>query len=110
LSDKLSRRGFLAGGAAAMSSMAAGINSASAETDPIANFLKSENLAEWSDGFDALSPAKKVRNFQPTLSPTSVQDIENSLREYSALVNNGGWNTVPASKKLRLGARDESRS
>ena len=87
MSDKLSRRSFLAGGAAGMSSMAAGLNGAAAETDQISNFLQSENLAEWSDGFDALSSAKKVRNFQPTLSPTSVRDIENSLREYSALVN-----------------------
>ena len=108
MSDKLSRRGFLAGSAAAMSSMAAGLNGAAAETDQISNFLQSENLAEWNDGFDALSSAKKVRNFQPTLSPTSVRDIENSLREYSQLVNNGGWNTVPVAKKLRLGARDES--
>ena len=108
MSDKLSRRSFLAGGAATMSSMAAGLNGAAAETDQISSFLQSENLAEWNDGFDSLSPAKKVRNFQPTLSPTSVRDIEISLREYSALVNAGGWNTVPASKKLRLGARDES--
>ncbi|MEP1443777.1 MAG: L,D-transpeptidase family protein [Hyphomicrobiales bacterium] len=108
MSDKLSRRGFLAGSAAAVSSMAGGINSANAETDPISNFLKGENLAEWNDGFDALSPAKKVRNFQPTLSPTSVVDIETSLRDYSGIVNNGGWNKVPTSTKLRLGARDES--
>ena len=108
MSDKLSRRSFLAGSAAAMSSMAAGLNGAAAETDQISSFLQSENLAEWNDGFDALSSAKKVRNFQPTLSPTSVRDIENSLREYSALVNNGGWNSVPASKKLRLGASDSS--
>ena len=107
MSDKLSRRGFLAGSAAAVSSIA-GLNSASAETDPISNFLQGENLAEWNDGFDALSPAKKIRNFQPTLSPTSVVDIETALREYSGIVNNGGWNKVPTSKKLRLGARDES--
>ena len=108
MSDKLSRRSFLAGGAAAMSSMATGLNGAAAETDQISKLLQGDNLAEWSDGFDALSPAKKVRNFQPTLSPTSVRDVENSLREYSALVNEGGWNAVPGSKKLRLGARDES--
>ena len=67
MSDKLSRRSFLAGGAAAMSSMAAGLNGAAAETDQISNFLQGDNLAEWSDGFDSLSPAKKIRNFQPTL-------------------------------------------
>lgn len=101
MSHKFSRRAFLTGTAALAGTVAARAESA----DPILEAFQAQNRAEWSDGFDALSPAKHVRNFWPTLSPTAVQDIENSLREYSGIVNRGGWKPVPATKRLRVGAR-----
>lgn len=106
MNGNLSRRAFLTSAAAGL----AGVGAVRAETvnDPIFNLLQSENRAEWSDGFDALSPAKQVRNFQPTLSPTGVTDVENALREYRSIVNAGGWPKVLLTKRVRLGARDSN--
>lgn len=106
MNGKFSRRSFLAGtGAAAL----AGAGGARAQTvNPLFNLLQRENRAEWSDGFDSLSAAKQVRNFQPTLSQTAVGDIENALRQYGDILNGGGWNTVPTTQRLRLGARDSN--
>lgn len=105
MKNKLSRRTFLAGASATLASASA----AYAETsDPIFNLLQSENRAEWSDGFDSLSQSKQGRDFQPTLSPTAVRDVEVALSKYSQIVNNGGWNSVPSTKRLSLGARDSN--
>lgn len=105
MNGKLSRRAFLAGTAATVS----GLGSAHSETsDQILDFLQRENRAEWSDNFDALSRGKKARNFEPTLSLTAVLDIERALGQYAAIVDNGGWNKVPVTKRLRLGARDSN--
>ena len=49
-----------------------------------------------------------MRDFQPTLSPTAVRDVETALSQYSKIVNEGGWNQVPATKRLSLGARDSN--
>ena len=105
MSSKFSRRTFLAG----VSATFAGAGTALAEiNDPIFNLLQSENRAEWADNFDSLSPSKQVRDFQPTLSPTAVRDVETALSQYSKIVNEGGWNQVPATKRLSLGARDSN--
>ncbi|MEP2944243.1 MAG: L,D-transpeptidase family protein [Hyphomicrobiales bacterium] len=105
MTSKFSRRAFLAGASATF----AGAGTAFAETnDPILSLLQDGNLAEWSDGFDSLSPSKQVRDFQPTLSATAVRDVEAALNHYSQIVNNGGWNQVPATKRLSLGARDSN--
>ena len=57
--SKFSRRTFLAGAGATFA------GTAFAETsDPIFSLLQDENRAEWSDGFDSLSPAKQVRDVE----------------------------------------------
>jgi len=107
VNGKLSRLTFLVGASASAALASAGTAYAGTD-DPLFNSLQSQNRAEWSDGFDALSPAKQVRDFQPTLSQTAVGDIEYALSRYSAIVENGGWNQVPATKRLTLGARDSN--
>lgn len=105
MNGKYSRRRFLAGVGATF----AGAGTAFAQSnDPILNLLQNDNRAEWSDSFDALSPTKVVRDFQPTLSSTAVRDIEAALREYQGIVNKGGWKKVPATKRLSLGVSDRN--
>ncbi len=103
MNGKFSRRSFLAAAGTALVAP-----SLARAEDPILQLLQRENSAEWSDGFDSVSSSIKVRDFQPTLSANSVIDVEKALGLYSKIVNEGGWNKVPATKRLRLGARDNN--
>ncbi|MEM8797631.1 MAG: L,D-transpeptidase family protein [Pseudomonadota bacterium] len=101
MDTRFSRRTLLAGAAA----LAAGSAARAESFDPLLEILQNENQAEWSDGFDSLSRKKQVSDFYPTLSDNSVANIENSLREYAGIVERGGWQVVPETRRLRLGAR-----
>jgi murein L,D-transpeptidase YcbB/YkuD len=78
--------------------------SAKAE-DPISQVIEGGG-AEWSDGFDAASSAADVRTSIPILSPQIVDSVQQAIVRYSDIVSRGGWPTVPATKKLKLGVRD----
>ncbi|PZO81464.1 MAG: murein L,D-transpeptidase [Mesorhizobium amorphae] len=99
-----SRRSFLTGASAIAASVVAG--SANAQ-DVISDILSSSRRGNWEDEFDArASSGGKVASTQPIVSPATVNYVQQAVSDYSQIVANGGWNTVPASKKLQLGVVD----
>ncbi len=98
------RRFFLSGVAAAAATAASGAASAQ---DVIGEILKSSRRGNWDDEFDAqASQADKVASNLPIFSPQTVSYIERALAQYSGIVAQGGWPTVPDTKKLKLGVID----
>ena len=101
---KTSRRFFLAGaGAVAASGLA---NSALAQ-DVITDILNSDRRGNWDDQFDArASEGGEVATNLPVFSQQTVMNVDQAIAQYSGIVAQGGWPTVPASKKLELGVVD----
>ncbi|MCX7305269.1 MAG: L,D-transpeptidase family protein [Hyphomicrobiales bacterium] len=101
---KASRRFFLSG--AAMLAAAALSSRASAQ-DVIGEILKSDKRGNWDDEFDARAgQGDKVASNLPIFSPQTVTYVEQAINQYSAIVAQGGWPVVPATKKLQLGVSD----
>ena len=99
---RTSRRFFLSGASALAAAMVA--NSASAQ-DVIGDILKSSARGNWDDQFDARASAK-IKSHLPIFSPETVSYVEQAIGQYSNIVAQGGWQTVPATKKLKLGVID----
>ncbi len=98
-----SRRFFLAG-AAALGALS--VTGARAQ-DVIRDIINSPRRGNWNDQFDASSShGAKVASTLPIFSPETVSFVERAIGEYSAIVAQGGWPVVPATKKLRLGVVD----
>ena len=93
----LSRRSFALGLAATPVAVA------SAKAQGRANPFRSQ--AEWSPGFDADSKLSVPRATTPLLSPQTVSSTEQAILQYRQIAASGGWNTVPASRTLKVGAR-----
>ena len=100
---KTSRRTFLMS-AAALAATTAG---ASAQ-DVIQDILNANRRGSWDDQFDAKASASgaKVKSHLPIFSPETVSYIEQAIGQYSNIVAQGGWQPVPATKKLTLGVTD----
>ena len=98
-----SRRTFLMS-AAALAATTAG---ASAQ-DVIQDILNANRRGSWDDQFDAKASASgaKVKSHLPIFSPETVSYIEQAIGQYSNIVAQGGWQPVPATKKLTLGVTD----
>ena len=106
-SSAIDRRAFLRGVATA--GFAAATSTAFAQQSDIGDILAAPRRGNWDDQFDARSTSKgKVASFQPIASPETVSFIESAINTYSQIVANGGWPTVPATVKLKLGIVDPS--
>lgn len=100
----MSRRLFLSGVAALAAVAVPGIASAQ---DVIGDLLNSNARGNWDDEFDArATDGDKVQSTLPIFSPQTVTYIEQAIAQYSNIVAQGGWPTVPADKKLKLGVVD----
>jgi murein L,D-transpeptidase YcbB/YkuD len=85
--------------AAGAASLVPAISSAQ---DSTASMLGS--AAEWSEGFDSASRTIAMPSARfATLTPSTVQSLEKSIREYSQIVKRGGWREVSAGERLRVG-------
>jgi murein L,D-transpeptidase YcbB/YkuD len=100
---KTSRRTFLMSAAA----LAASASGAGAQ-DVIQDILNANRRGSWDDQFDAKASASgaKVKSHLPIFSPETVSYIEQAIGQYSNIVAQGGWQQVPATKKLTLGVTD----
>lgn len=65
--------------------------------------------AEWADKYDtAIAELNQVKGTQPTLSPMTAVQIEQSIPVYQQIVARGGWPTLPEKTRLKLGSRDRA--
>ena len=98
-----SRRVFLSGASALAATMVAGSASAQNVIDDI---LKSSSRG-WDDTFDArVSNGGKVASTLPIFSPQTISFTEQAIAQYQGIVDQGGWQHVPDTKKLQLGVID----
>ncbi len=100
------RRAFLSGMGALAASLAAG--GARAE-DIIQSIINAPRRGNWSDDFDAQASqwGGKVQSTLPIFSPETAMYIEQAIARYQGIVAAGGWNQVPATKKLKIGVVDD---
>ncbi|WP_099866262.1 L,D-transpeptidase family protein [Pararhizobium haloflavum] len=100
--ERLSRRAFLSSAAAVGATAIAGAAHGQTVLDTI---LSSPRRGHWDDQFDARGTraVEQVSTRVPTLSAQTLQYAQGALVDYQQIVQNGGWNTVPAVNKLQLG-------
>lgn len=98
-----SRRLFLSGASALAATLVAGGARAQNVIDDI---LQSSGRG-WDDTFDArVSEGGKVASTLPIFSPQTISFTEQAITQYQGLASQGGWEQVPATKKLQLGVID----
>lgn len=98
-----SRRLFLSGASALAATLVAGGAKAQNVIDDI---LQSSGRG-WDDTFDArASEAGKVASNLPIFSPQTISFTEQAITQYQGIASQGGWEQVPATKKLQLGVID----
>ncbi|MET3592950.1 murein L,D-transpeptidase YcbB/YkuD [Mesorhizobium shonense] len=101
---RTSRRFFLTGASALAAALVAGHASAQ---DVIGDILKSSGRGNWDDQFDArASQTGKVASTLPIFSLQTVAFTEQAVAQYQNIAGQGGWEQVPATKKLQLGVDD----
>ncbi len=97
-----SRRFFLSGATALA---AAAFSGGARAQDVISDILKS--TGNWDDTFDArVSENGKVASTLPIFSPQTISYTEQAIELYRGIVSQGGWQPVPATKKLQIGVSD----
>lgn len=101
---KASRRFFLSSvGAFAAATVASGAKA----QDVISEVLQFNSRGNWDDTFDArASEGGQVATNLPIFAPQTIGYVEQAIVQYSAIVGQGGWPTVPSAKKLQLGVVD----
>lgn len=101
---KTSRRLFLSGASALAASIVAG--GASAQ-NAVEDILKAAGRGNWDDTFDARPSARgKVASTLPIFSQQTIAYTEQAIAQYQGIAGRGGWEQVPATKKLKLGVID----
>jgi L,D-transpeptidase YcbB len=72
--------------------------------------LQEPKRGDWNDSFDAKASTSptKVASTLPIFSFETVVHVEQAIKDYEAIVAQGGWNTVPALEKLNIGVRSQS--
>jgi murein L,D-transpeptidase YcbB/YkuD len=104
MSMKANRRLFLTGAGALAATALTGTARAQ---DAIAEILSSPRRGNWNEQFDAsVSRGGKVASNLPIFSPETVGYVEQAINQYRGIAGQGGWPTVPATKKLKLGVMD----
>src|SRR3954469_12912839 len=102
----LSRRTFLAMGAAAAFAHAA--SGAEPQTpDQMLDDLINQNQDNGlGSGFDSASRNVRLpKSSLPTLSPSTAEATQAAIAQYEAIVAKGGWPELPAVAKMRVGGR-----
>ena len=99
------RRAFLSG----LGALAASVATGARAEDFIQDIINAPRRGNWNDEFDAKASQSsgKVKSTLPIFSPETAMHIERAIGQYQGLVAAGGWNTVPATKKLKLGVIDQ---
>ncbi|MEA2939109.1 MAG: L,D-transpeptidase YcbB [Alphaproteobacteria bacterium] len=101
---RLTRRGFLAGGA----SLAAGAAGA-AEDAILQGLIRQNQQSEFGQGYDsALRTIQMPKSSLPTLSAATAQTTEQVIGQYETIAARGGWPLVPPADRLRVGIRHAS--
>jgi murein L,D-transpeptidase YcbB/YkuD len=104
MSMKTNRRLFITGAGAVA---AAALTGAASAQDVIGDILNSPSRGNWDDQFDArASQGGKVASNLPIFSQQTVGYVEQAIGQYSNIAAQGGWEQVPATKKLKLGVVD----
>jgi L,D-transpeptidase YcbB len=99
-----SRRQFLAGIAGLATAAVPGTSFAQ---DVLSDIFQASGRGDWDMQFDArASQGGKVASTLPIFSQQTLGYIEQAIGEYSNIAAQGGWNTVPDTKKLQLGVSD----
>jgi L,D-transpeptidase YcbB len=94
-----SRRAFLAGAA----TLAAAFVTKGAAAQDVTSGIFGAN-GDWDDQFDAqVSQGAKVSSTLPLISQQTVAYTERAIMAYNDIVARGGWPTVNAGGKLKLG-------
>ena len=105
----LNRRRFLTRAAATTlgaASIASALRSAAAQ-DSLLEALMEHQTGDGGEGFDSASRTLAMpKSSLPTLSPGTVQTTEQAIGRYEAIAASGGWQPVPTTDKLRVGARN----
>ncbi|MBO6539226.1 MAG: L,D-transpeptidase family protein [Rhizobiaceae bacterium] len=97
----LKRRTFL-GGVGALTATA--LSSGALAQSVVDEILNTPRRGAWGDRYDTgASGGEKVASNLPIFSQETVFYVEQAISQYEMLVQNGGWNTVPATKRLKLG-------
>ena len=60
--------------------------------------------AEWAQGYDADARLSVQRSTTPVLSQATFDATERAIEQYRQLVQAGGWQKVPSTRTLKLGA------
>jgi murein L,D-transpeptidase YcbB/YkuD len=110
---EISRRRFLrrlAGTAAGLGGSALSVRLAGAQDVQLQSLIEqNQRKGEFGQSFDSASRTITMpKAGLPTLSPLSVMTTEQAIRRYEAIVAGGGWPTVPAGERLRLGNRSKA--
>jgi murein L,D-transpeptidase YcbB/YkuD len=93
----------LAGGVAGLAALAGRAHAQDAVLDQLIQQSQGRNFGQ---GFDSASRTILMpRASLPTLDPSTAQTTEQVIPRYEEIVGRGGWPTVPAVERLRLGNR-----
>jgi L,D-transpeptidase YcbB len=99
----LKRRSFLTGAG----TLAASTFASSALAQTVIDQILNAPRRGWNDQFDAgASAGASVTSTLPIFSPETASFVEQAIAHYQAIVAQGGWPDVPATKKLKLGVID----
>jgi len=75
--------------------------------DPLQQLIQQNQKRDIGEGFDAASRTIRMpKATLPTLSPANIPTTEAAIARYEQLVASGGWPQVPATDRLRTGARN----
>ncbi len=102
-STRTTRRAFMLSAAAALAA------SPAAAQETLLEILQSPRRGNWDDQFDSAGSRTAVREVAsnlPIFSPQTVSYVERAIDTYRGIVSSGGWPTVPAGNKLKLGVKD----
>src|SRR5262245_44272998 len=106
----LSRRSFLRRASRAAALVGGGVIAARiarAQDAALQSLMEQNQRGEFGLGFDSASRTIPMpKTALPTLSPLTAQTTDQAIRTYAAIVSSGGWPTVPAGERLRLGNRN----
>ena len=99
-----SRRAFLRTAAAVGGTALAG--RALAQDAALQALIDQNQSSDFGQGFDSGSRTIQMPNASlPTLSPATVQHIEQAIVQFEGIVAKGGWPEIAQAERLRLGSR-----
>jgi murein L,D-transpeptidase YcbB/YkuD len=96
-------RGALGAGAALAASRA------QAQDQMLQLLMEQTRRSDFGQTYDSgIRSVKMPKSSLPTLSPQTAQTTESAIPRYEQIVAQGGWSTVPANERLRLGNRNKA--